>query len=79
MVTEGDKGQDVLSRVDPQLLRMALSAYPKLKAALFPQTGPRVTSVCDVSLYHLMQVHTVYIIPGPFINTLFQTRHAQQK
>ncbi|MCI4381975.1 hypothetical protein PGIGA_G00258170 [Pangasianodon gigas] len=55
VVKGGDKGQDVLSRVDPQLLRMALSAYPKLKAALFPQTGPRVTSVCDVSIYHLMQ------------------------
>lgn len=55
VVTEGDKGQNVLSRVDPQLLRMALSAYPKLKAALFTQTAPRVTSVCDVSIYHLMQ------------------------
>ncbi|KAI5100334.1 spatacsin isoform 1 [Silurus meridionalis] len=55
VVKEGDKGQDALSRVDPQLLRMALSAYPKLKAALFPQIGPRVTSVCDVSIYHLMQ------------------------
>ncbi|KAK2834753.1 hypothetical protein Q7C36_015454 [Tachysurus vachellii] len=55
VVKEGDKCQDVLSRVDPQLLRMALSAYPKLKAALFPQTGPRVPSVCDVSIYHLMQ------------------------
>ncbi|KAM9495528.1 spatacsin [Clarias gariepinus] len=55
VVTEGDKGQDVLSRVDPQLLRMALSAYPKLKAALFPQSGPRFTSVSDVSIYHLMQ------------------------
>ncbi|XP_058264105.1 spatacsin isoform X1 [Hemibagrus wyckioides] len=55
VVTEGDKGQDVLSRVDPQLLRMALSAYPKLRAALFSQTGPRVPSICDVSIYHLMQ------------------------
>ncbi|TSK13422.1 Spatacsin [Bagarius yarrelli] len=55
VVTEGDKGGDVLSRVDPQLLRMALSAYPKLKAALFPQTGLRVPSACDVSIYHLMQ------------------------
>uniref|UniRef100_A0A673HT71 Spatacsin C-terminal domain-containing protein n=1 Tax=Sinocyclocheilus rhinocerous TaxID=307959 RepID=A0A673HT71_9TELE len=50
-VREGERGQDPLSRVDPQLLRMALSAYPKLRAALFPQSGPR----CDVSLYHLLQ------------------------
>lgn len=63
MVTEGDKGPDVLSRVDPQLLRMALSAYPKLKAALFPQSGLRVSAVCDVSIYHLMQVHTENIMP----------------
>ncbi|XP_055048044.2 spatacsin isoform X1 [Misgurnus anguillicaudatus] len=52
---EGETGQDPLSRVDPQLLRMALSAYPKLKTALFPQISPRGVSVCDISLYHLMQ------------------------
>ncbi|XP_062849138.1 spatacsin [Trichomycterus rosablanca] len=55
VVREGDKGQDVLSRVDPQLLRMALSAYPKLKAALFTQSGPKSTAACDISIYHLMQ------------------------
>lgn len=49
---EGERGHDPLSRVDPQLLRMALSAYPKLKTALFPQIGPRGG---DISLYHLMQ------------------------
>uniref|UniRef100_A0AAR2JPR6 SPG11 vesicle trafficking associated, spatacsin n=1 Tax=Pygocentrus nattereri TaxID=42514 RepID=A0AAR2JPR6_PYGNA len=53
--TEGDKSQDILCRVDPQLLRMALSAYPKLKAALFPHSGPRGTSACDISIYQLMQ------------------------
>ncbi|KAI7811577.1 spatacsin isoform X1 [Triplophysa rosa] len=52
---EGERGQDPLSRVDPQLLRMALGAYPKLKTALFPQIGPRGASSCDISLYHLMQ------------------------
>ncbi|XP_060770567.1 spatacsin isoform X2 [Neoarius graeffei] len=74
VVTEGNKGQDILSRVDPQLLRMALSAYPKLKAALFPQTGPRITSVCDVSLYHLMQsLHSLdpfRLFGWQFANTL---------
>ncbi|KAI4883873.1 hypothetical protein NFI96_025740 [Prochilodus magdalenae] len=55
VVKEGDKGQDVLCRVDPQLLRMALSAYPKLKAALFPHGGPRGTSACDISIYQLIQ------------------------
>ncbi|XP_051975530.1 spatacsin [Xyrauchen texanus] len=52
---EGERGHDPLSSVDPQLLRMALSAYPKLKMALFPPSGPRGASVCDISLYHLMQ------------------------
>lgn len=55
-VREGERGQDPLSRVDPQLLRMALSAYPKLRTALFPPSGPRGTAACDTSLYHLMQV-----------------------
>ncbi|XP_036432249.1 LOW QUALITY PROTEIN: spatacsin [Colossoma macropomum] len=55
VVREGDKSQDILCRVDPQLLRMALSAYPKLKAALFPHSGPRGTSACDISIYQLMQ------------------------
>uniref|UniRef100_A0A8C7JNZ5 SPG11 vesicle trafficking associated, spatacsin n=1 Tax=Oncorhynchus kisutch TaxID=8019 RepID=A0A8C7JNZ5_ONCKI len=43
--------------VDPQLLKMALSPYPKLKAALFPVSGPRGTTATtsDISVYHLMQ------------------------
>ncbi|CAM4733726.1 unnamed protein product [Leuciscus chuanchicus] len=49
-VREGERGQDPLSRVDPQLLRMALSVYPKLRTALFPQSVSR-----DTSLYSLMQ------------------------
>lgn len=41
--------------VDPQLLKMALSPYPKLKAALFP-SGPRGNSPPqDISVYHLLQ------------------------
>lgn len=42
--------------VDPQLLKMALAPYPKLKAALFP-AGPRGQGpAADISLYHLLQV-----------------------
>lgn len=42
--------------VDPQLLKMALAPYPKLKAALFP-AGPRGQGLtADISLYHLLQV-----------------------
>ncbi|XP_046889233.1 spatacsin isoform X4 [Hypomesus transpacificus] len=41
-------------RVDPQLLKMALSLYPKLRAALFPPSGPSTLS-SDTSIYHLMQ------------------------
>uniref|UniRef100_A0A4W4GRA6 Spatacsin C-terminal domain-containing protein n=1 Tax=Electrophorus electricus TaxID=8005 RepID=A0A4W4GRA6_ELEEL len=61
VVREGGRCQDALCRVDPQLLRMALSAYPKLRAALFPQSGPRGISTCDISVYHLMQVHVTSI------------------
>lgn len=43
-------------RADPQLLKMALSTYPKLKFALFPPTGPFGMGLSDVSVYHLMQV-----------------------
>ncbi|KAM8972333.1 spatacsin [Pelodytes ibericus] len=40
--------------VDPQLLKMALTPYPKLRAALFPQhTAPGSPS--HISLYHLLQ------------------------
>ncbi|XP_018621261.2 spatacsin isoform X1 [Scleropages formosus] len=42
-------------KVDLQLLKMALSPYPKLKSALFPQSAPRSSPVSDVSLYHLLQ------------------------
>ncbi|KAJ8417174.1 hypothetical protein AAFF_G00284010 [Aldrovandia affinis] len=42
-------------RVDLQLLKMALSPYPKLKSALFPQSPTRGTSPPDTTIYHLMQ------------------------
>ncbi|XP_035250869.1 spatacsin isoform X1 [Anguilla anguilla] len=42
-------------RVDLQLLKMALSPYPKLKSALFPQSSPRGTPPPDTTIYHLMQ------------------------
>lgn len=42
--------------MDPQLLKMALTSHPKLKAALFP-AGPRGHSLTsDISVYHLLQV-----------------------
>uniref|UniRef100_H3CAS0 SPG11 vesicle trafficking associated, spatacsin n=1 Tax=Tetraodon nigroviridis TaxID=99883 RepID=H3CAS0_TETNG len=42
------------SQVDPQVLKMALAPYPRLKAALFPG-GPRGHGSSDVTLYHLLQ------------------------
>ncbi|XP_061077139.1 spatacsin isoform X2 [Conger conger] len=42
-------------RVDLQLLKMALTPYPKLKSALFPQSSPRGTPPPDTTIYHLMQ------------------------
>uniref|UniRef100_A0AAZ3P5V7 Spatacsin C-terminal domain-containing protein n=1 Tax=Oncorhynchus tshawytscha TaxID=74940 RepID=A0AAZ3P5V7_ONCTS len=68
VVSQGERAGSSVSRVDPQLLKMALSPYPKLKAALFPVSGPRGTTATtsDISVYHLMQVlchiHTVQII-----------------
>ncbi|XP_042561282.1 spatacsin isoform X3 [Clupea harengus] len=42
-------------RADPQLLKMALSTYPKLKFAVFPPSGPFGMGSSDISVYHLMQ------------------------
>lgn len=50
------QGGDCPWRADPQLLKMALSTYPKLKFALFPPSGPFGMGLSDVSIYHLMQV-----------------------
>ncbi|XP_072134103.1 spatacsin [Mobula birostris] len=46
---------DSLWKVDPQLLKMALSPYPRLRAALFPQITPHGIPPPDISLYHLLQ------------------------
>ncbi|KAJ7998352.1 hypothetical protein DPEC_G00221810 [Dallia pectoralis] len=58
VVSPGERSGISVSKVDHQLLKMALSPYPKLKAALFPVCGPRgtpATSSSDVSVYHLLQ------------------------
>ncbi|MBN3304791.1 SPTCS protein, partial [Amia calva] len=55
VVGQMDKPEDSLCNVDLQLLKMALSPYPKLKSALFPQTNPRGAPPSDISLYHLIQ------------------------
>ncbi|XP_053933216.1 spatacsin [Cuculus canorus] len=44
-----------IKKVDPQLLKMALTPYPKLKAALFPPYSSHGILPPDISLYHLMQ------------------------
>ncbi|KAF3830479.1 hypothetical protein GH733_004298 [Mirounga leonina] len=36
-VVQNDENETCLKKVDPQLLKMALTPYPKLKTALFPQ------------------------------------------
>ncbi|XP_060709188.1 spatacsin [Hemiscyllium ocellatum] len=46
---------DSLWKVDSQLLKMALSPYPKLRTALFPQLTPYGIPPLDISLYHLLQ------------------------
>ncbi|XP_028734564.1 LOW QUALITY PROTEIN: spatacsin [Peromyscus leucopus] len=54
-VIQSEDSENCLKKVDPQLLKMALTPYPKLKAALFPQcTAPSVLP-SDITLYHLIQ------------------------
>ncbi|KAL4622742.1 spatacsin isoform X1 [Arapaima gigas] len=55
VVSPRNTARDAQWRVDLQLLKMALSPYPKLKSALFPQSGSRCSPPSDVSLYHLLQ------------------------
>ncbi|XP_037358287.1 spatacsin [Talpa occidentalis] len=54
-VVQNEENENCLKKVDPQLLKMALTPYPKLKTALFPQyTVPSVLPP-DITLYHLIQ------------------------
>ncbi|XP_007619545.2 spatacsin isoform X1 [Cricetulus griseus] len=54
-VIQNEESENCLKKVDPQLLKMALTPYPKLKAALFPQcTAPSILP-SDITLYHLIQ------------------------
>ncbi|KAL7401647.1 hypothetical protein ABVT39_002603 [Epinephelus coioides] len=55
VVLQGERSGRSERTVDPQLLKMALAPYPKLRAALFP-AGPRGNSpFSDISVYHLLQ------------------------
>lgn len=54
-VIQNEDSENCLKKVDPQLLKVALTPYPKLKAALFPQyTAPSILP-SDITLYHLIQ------------------------
>ncbi|XP_065544877.1 spatacsin isoform X2 [Lathamus discolor] len=54
-VLQNEDTENPLKKVDPQLLKMALTPYPKLKAALFPPCTPHGILPPDISLYHLVQ------------------------
>ncbi|NWV24546.1 SPTCS protein, partial [Origma solitaria] len=54
-VLQNEDTDKPLKKVDPQLLKMALSPYPKLKAALFPSCTAHGILPPDISLYHLLQ------------------------
>ncbi|NXJ00144.1 SPTCS protein, partial [Psophia crepitans] len=54
-VLQNDDTEKPLKKVDPQLLKMALTPYPKLKAALFPPCTSHGILPPDISLYHLVQ------------------------
>ncbi|NXQ27812.1 SPTCS protein, partial [Alaudala cheleensis] len=54
-VLQNEDTEKPLKKVDPQLLKMALTPYPKLKAALFPSCTAHGILPADISLYHLLQ------------------------
>ncbi|KFW00287.1 Spatacsin [Fulmarus glacialis] len=54
-VLQNEDMEKPLKKVDPQLLKMALTPYPKLKAALFPPCTAHGILPPDISLYHLVQ------------------------
>ncbi|XP_041325115.1 spatacsin-like isoform X2 [Pyrgilauda ruficollis] len=54
-VLQNEDTEKPLQKVDPQLLKMALTPYPKLKAALFPSCTAHGILPPDISLYHLLQ------------------------
>ncbi|KAM6351541.1 spatacsin isoform 3-T4 [Alca torda] len=54
-VLQNEDTEKPLKKVDPQLLKMALTPYPKLKAALFPPCTSHGILPPDISLYHLVQ------------------------
>ncbi|OXB62830.1 hypothetical protein ASZ78_008048, partial [Callipepla squamata] len=54
-VLQNEDTEKPLKKVDPQLLKMALTPYPKLRAALFPPCTSHGTLPPDISLYHLVQ------------------------
>ncbi|XP_062357390.1 spatacsin isoform X2 [Cinclus cinclus] len=54
-VLQNEDAEKPLKKVDPQLLKMALTPYPKLKAALFPSCTAHGILPPDISLYHLLQ------------------------
>ncbi|XP_068962031.1 spatacsin [Petaurus breviceps papuanus] len=54
-VVQKEEGETSLGKVDPQLLKMALTPYPRLRAALFPQYPVPSALPHDITLYHLLQ------------------------
>ncbi|XP_055990031.1 spatacsin [Sorex fumeus] len=54
-VVQNEENENSLKKVDPQLLKVALTPYPKLKTALFPQYIAPSILPPDITLYHLIQ------------------------
>lgn len=83
VVVQGERSGRSERTVDPQLLKMALAPHPKLRAALFP-AGPRGNSPSsDISVYHLLQVHSHLSRVHPVImlvlmSALFYSAKARQ-
>lgn len=65
-----------MKKVDPQLLKMALTAYPKLKTALFPQCTTLSVLPPDVTLYHLIQV---WYFSGQFLHVQGRFQQGKQQ
>uniref|UniRef100_A0A663MXA3 SPG11 vesicle trafficking associated, spatacsin n=1 Tax=Athene cunicularia TaxID=194338 RepID=A0A663MXA3_ATHCN len=59
-VLQNEDMEKPLKKVDPQLLKMALTPYPKIKASLFPPCTSHGILPPDISLYHLVQPFSMF-------------------
>lgn len=65
LIDHGQRSGRSERTVDPQVLKMALAPYPKLKVALFPGGARGHSPSSDITVYHLLQVPS-HLSPAVF-------------